>query len=283
MISRTQIYILGSILVIALCLSCPVASYDDEYYYDDYEDFPEDIQFRPNPTTTTIATTTIATTTTTSRTTSTKAPKSTTTSEIIDIAEIIEPIAEDNFDQSLNEKKIEIVKKPFDNNVNSDVVYDDVQYDEETYDEGDYEQYEDEYEEENKIKSDTQDVENNDEDENKNEEITKESSENQNDNDAEETPVEQSKVHDGKKNNLAKASQVRDDDAIKSEKFKFRLDMVYIIVPIASIVLVALFVGTFIIIAKKTSVFKRKTQAPAPAEEPRKQIYQSVAQQEHIA
>lgn len=270
MLCNKKVFIFGSILFIGLCLANPVISQDEQEieYDDDYYDFYEDDEEIPGAivfyTTTTTTTTTVSTTTTTTMsTTATTTVSTTTTSETV---EVIKPVAEDDFSQSLNQKNVEIIKKPIDE---SDIIYDD---NEDVYDEG----YDEDYIEPNqaeKVKIEEEEDEAEDNLETSTRIFNKI-------HDNLQAKISNTKVEDGQENQMMKAAKVQDSDDVKTEKSKFDLNQMYVIVPVASVVFVALLVGTVLILAKSTNIFRKKNKENTT--ETRKQIYKSVAQQEPI-
>jgi len=77
---------------------------------------------------------------------------------------------------------------------------------------------------------------------------------------------------------FAKSARVKDVDSVQNEKTFMGLNLVYVVVPVASIVLVVLISGIILALAKKTNVFRKKSTTA----EARKQIYKSVSQQDPV-
>ena len=77
---------------------------------------------------------------------------------------------------------------------------------------------------------------------------------------------------------FANSARVKDVDSIENEKTFMGLNLVYVVVPVASIVLVVFVVGIVLVLAKNTNIFRKKSTTV----ETRKQIYKSVSQQDPI-
>ncbi len=107
--------LLSSIFLVGLCLSTVSvkASDTDEYFYDEGEQVPSDLKFQPTPEPTTTTTTTSTTTTVITSTKTTPNPTTTTKNPTttVETNEVVKPAVEDNFDQSLNPKNIQVIKQ----------------------------------------------------------------------------------------------------------------------------------------------------------------------------
>jgi hypothetical protein len=77
---------------------------------------------------------------------------------------------------------------------------------------------------------------------------------------------------------FANSARVKDIDSVENEKSFMGLNLVYVLVPVASIIFVVLTVAVLLILAKNTNVFRKKSTTV----ETRKQIYKSVAQQDPV-
>jgi len=77
---------------------------------------------------------------------------------------------------------------------------------------------------------------------------------------------------------FANSARVKDIDSVENEKSFMGLNLVYVVVPVASIIFVVLTVAVLLILAKNTNVFRKKSTTI----ETRKQIYKSVAQQDPV-
>lgn len=270
--------LITTVLFVCFCLTNKVASqkeadeeYEDDYYLDNelYDDNYNDVEVikfvtkPPKTKATTKASTTEAAAPGVPETTSTEKPPL--PINLMDqIANAIEVAEEDNFDTSLNEKVVEIVKEPVEdegNNDNeSDLVYDDREYGGEVYDEG-------EPPVETKAgveQSSGQTVK-----------IAVEEEDAKDDESKEMTVVKE----DGAENKLGNAAQVRVDDTVENKKTGFDLKKAYVIIPVASVLLVSMVLGTLLLLVKRTNVFKKKS---TPAAGTRKQIYKSVDQQDPV-
>lgn len=265
--------LITTVLLVGLCLTNQVASENEsEYEYNDYyldndlyDDNYNDLEVvelaTMPPTTTTKKTTTTEATTTVPVTSSTE--KSFIPINLMDqIANAIE-VAEDDFDTSLNQKEVEIVKQPVGKDEagnESDLVYDDSEYDGEVYDEG----------EPPVEKSSTLLVKT----------VVEEEKEDSKEEDESEESKEVSVVNEeGAENKLGNAAQVRVNESVENKKTGFDLKKAYVIIPVASVILVSMVLGTLLLLVKKTNVFKKKS---TPAESTRKQIYKSVDQEDPI-
>ena len=276
MIIKRKFLWVGVILLIGLCLVNKVASEEeeeeevqaDEFYDDNYGDV-EDVKF---------ATDAPVILTTTLPELESKLPAEKTAEKqklpvnVLDqIADAIEGV-EDDFEKSLNEHDDKVEKKPAE--AKSDLVYDNGSgEDDETYDEG-----EDPEPEENGADKEsstlTKVIERLEENEIEEEEEGEDSNEDGNGDE-----VSQVVKEEGTENKLGNAAQVRMSENVESKKAGFDLKKAYIIIPVASVVLVSLVLGTLLFLVKKTNAFKKKS---ASTNDSRKQIYKSVEQQDPV-
>lgn len=225
---------------------------DNALYDDNYNDV-EVVQLATNPPKTKP--------TTKLMTTTTEAPETTSTSTVPlpinlmdQIANAIE-VAEDDFDQSLNKKTVEVVKEP----VESDLDKDDGEYDGELYDEGEA------HVEVINSQAPTQ--------------IVKIELETDNSDSKEDESKEISIVKEERTDKLESAAQIKVEESVENKKTGFDLKQAYVIIPVASVLLVSMVLGTLLLLVKKTSLFKKKS---TPTEGTRKQIYKSVNQEDPV-
>ena len=249
---------------------------EDEYFYDDNADIDPNVKFQPTKSTTS--------TTTTTESTTTGKPASTTT----EIAQVVKAQPEDNYDKSVQikeDKPAVTDSDSYDYDKNEDFNVDDAA--EEAKEqvpsstvgklvESTAAKKDDSYEYDNdneKTDSGEQDDKNDDDEDEPKEEQAEDVKE-----DSKEILQTRNQANN-EKNKIMNANQVKDTENVKRENYKINLNLVYVVVPLASLVLVALLASTIILLAKKTSVFKKRSQ---PEGADRKQIYTSVSQTEKV-
>ena len=270
--------------ILALCHGL-IKAQDDEYFYDENAEIDPSVKFQPTKSTTSTTTTTIATTTEKTTTTTTE------------IAQVVKAEPEDNYDKSVQIKE----DKPAISDSDSyDADYDkteDSNLDDAAEEEDDAAEAEeqatsstvgklvestivkkdDSYEYDND-KTDSVEQEEEKKDDDKAEDEDEEKKEDVKE-DTKEEILQTRNQANIEKNKIMNANQVKDHENVKQENYKINLNLVYVVVPVASLVLVALLASTIILLAKKTSVFKKRSQ---PEGADRKQIYTSVSQTEKV-